>query len=336
MFRDVCVRSILTAICLLWLCALVPERSVAADTVFTTEDVLLGSTSSEAECAAYRQSLWVVVDGKGDCIRYYGDDIPDRNAVALVYFTGDHLFRRWFKDGRTRGRMVPALYKDVLTETWLRNLYRKRFDDMIAGRAQKLAALLFARPGILGSSGHHKDRRQPREVALINTALDQLKARYKIDQYALAGLSGGGHVVGAMLSKRNDVRCGVIGNGVVAVAARIAEKHWPTDATGYKTFFDPIAHVEQIAMPTGGRVFILGDPRDTIVPYRTQQLYHKELKLYGVDAHLKPTPGTGQRFHNVRPQVLRAAAACAFGDTTEAVLAAIPKYEVPAEVTTQQ
>ena len=323
-------RLILTAVCLLSLGVLAPGRAIAADTVFTTEDVLLGTTSTEAACRAHRQALWVVVDGKGDCMRYYGNDIPERSTIALIYFTGDHLFRRWFKDGRTRGRLVPSFYENVLTESWLRDLYRKRFAEATAGRAGKLTALLFARPGILGSSGHHKDRRQPREVALINAALDQLKTRYQIDQFALAGLSGGGHVVGSMLSQRGDVRCGVIGAGVVAVAARIADKNWPTDATGYKTFFDPIAHVEKIAMPTGGRVFVVGDPRDTIVPYSTQELYHKELKLHGIDAHLTATPGKGRRYHNVRPQVLQAAAACAYGDDTAAILAQIPKYEAPA------
>jgi hypothetical protein len=34
-----------------------------------------------------------------------------------------------------------------------------------------------ARPGILGSSGHHLDRRRPREVALVDMALTRLKAR---------------------------------------------------------------------------------------------------------------------------------------------------------------
>ena len=62
--------------------------------------------------------------------------------------------------------------------------YRATSPRDVQALSEQFAALFgrpylhLARPGILGSSGHHRDRRRPREVALVDAALTRLKERF--------------------------------------------------------------------------------------------------------------------------------------------------------------
>jgi poly(3-hydroxybutyrate) depolymerase len=58
-----------------------------------------------------------------------------------------------------------------------------------------------ARPGVFGSTGHHLQRRREREVALVDRALNRLKELFGWSRIDLAGMSGGGHLVGALLAQ---------------------------------------------------------------------------------------------------------------------------------------
>src|SRR5258708_3541655 len=49
-------------------------------------------------------------------------------------------------------------------------------------------------------------------------------------------------------------------------------KKWPGDATGMRTFYDPIEHVDEIRGHPRLRIVVMGDPRDEAVPFFTQQL----------------------------------------------------------------
>ena len=93
-----------------------------------------------------------------------------------------------------------------------------------------------ARPGILGSSGHHLDRRRPREIALVDTALTRLKAHFGWRRLNLVGQSGGGHLVAALIARRDDIGCAVITSGNTAVAQRNRENGWTADITGHTDF----------------------------------------------------------------------------------------------------
>jgi hypothetical protein len=104
-----------------------------------------------------------------------------------------------------------------------------------------------ARPGILGSTGHHLDRRRPREVALVDMALTRLKAHFGWRRLNLVGQSGGGHLVAALIARRADIGCAVITSGNTAVAVRNREDGRTTDITGHADFFDPIDHVAEVA-----------------------------------------------------------------------------------------
>ena len=175
-------------------------------------------------------------------------------------------------------------------------------------------------PKLHGSSGDHTQKRQPREIALMDRALDALKSRYRIDSFIAAGQSGGGHVTASLLAHRADIGCAVLTSAPTAVRARNDIKKWPGDATGMTTFYDPIEHVNEIKGRARLRIFVVGDPRDKAVPFRTQQLYFETLKANKLDAHLVSANGSGQQFHSLAPLGMRMAGWCASGATSKEML----------------
>jgi dienelactone hydrolase len=168
-------------------------------------------------------------------------------------------------------------------------------------RSYGVPYIRLSRPGVYGSSGDHKERRRPREVALANAALDALKEKYRIGRFALSGQSGGGHLVAALLAFRGDVACAVVTSGVVAVRERIAAKGWTADSTGYADFLDPIEFVARIPRDRNRRIYIVGDPRDRAVPFESQAAYHRALVAAGHDASLVRARASGESHHSLSP-----------------------------------
>lgn len=129
--------------------------------------------------------------------------------------------------------------------------------------------ILLARPGTFGSTGDHRLRRSRREVALIDAALDQIKARHGIARLVVAGTSGGGHLAAALLSRRDDISCAVITSGVVAVKMRARLRGWPAGAITRADTIDPIDEVASLARHArrpGGRASSSSATRRTATP----------------------------------------------------------------------
>ena len=168
-----------------------------------------------------------------------------------------------------------------------------------------------ARPGTFGSSGNHLERRRPREVALVGGALDALKARFGWTRIDLAGFSGGGHLVGALLARRNDIGCAVIASGNVAVRQRGAALGLSTDVTGYTDFVDPIDHADEIARHRPERVVMLTDPADRIVEARFQYAFADVLRSAGVNVEQRILSAADPAHHNLRYAALMAGLSCA-------------------------
>src|SRR4030095_12293825 len=121
----------------------------------------------------------------------------------------------------------------------------------------KVAALPFgqvARPGACGSSGDHLLRRRPREVRLINAALDALKAIHAVQTFYIAGQSGGGHNAAALLALRRDIACALISAAPASTRAYNMARGF-TVPPGQ--FFDPAEHVGSIVSSAPPRIFIL-------------------------------------------------------------------------------
>lgn len=286
---------------LLFLAAPSPSH---ADT-FSPAGVVSGDVMAEAECRWPDTSVWVVVGGRGECIRYFHAGLADSNPVVHVWLHGDRLSRSWNGAGETLENRVIG--------------YRRPGADALQFQAERdyrafgIPYIRLSRPGVYGSSGDHKQRRRPREVEVVNAALEALREKYRIARFALSGQSGGGHLVAALLTYRDDVACAVITSGVTAVKRRIAARGWATDSTGYRDFFDPIDHVGRIPSDPARRVFIVGDPRDSNVPFESQAAYHQALVAAGHDAHLVRASATDKSRHGLGPLGFRVVQACLAG-----------------------
>src|SRR5262245_33571731 len=74
---------------------------LAGDPLQNTLDpkyVKTGATVSEQECAAIGEAVWVMIDGRGDCIRYYGSGLKKgENPTVFVWFHGDRVQRQHAK-----------------------------------------------------------------------------------------------------------------------------------------------------------------------------------------------------------------------------------------------
>lgn len=285
-----------------------PLSSTLGNDRFPVTELLEGSESSEAQCATLPFAVWVMVDGKGDCIRYYAGGLKATNPDMLVFFHGDRMA---LNGGSQRaigsyGRQSPAgLERDAAL--W-------------SSQARGLPFLFVGRPGTHGSSGNHAERRRPREVKLMTAALDAIKARHGVQRYHLSGQSGGGHIAGAMLNMRQDVECAAIASGAVAVWKRIELLGGRSrDTTGYSDPYDPVKEVSRIRRAPPPRIFVLSDPEDRTVPFGSQEHYVSRLleaRLAPVHVlAIAPDPGRHALAHLSRPAIRW----CAQGVPTEEI-----------------
>lgn len=263
---------------------------------FTYKGLEYGSVVTQDYCQDPETSVWINVDGKGECIRYFAAGLKNENKIVHVWFHGDRL--------RTVGRLKDRNVKVIA--------YHDNSPDQLLQianaeyRESKIPYIRFSRPGAYGSSGDHKKRRLSREIEVVNAALDEIKKKYRISSFILSGQSGGGHTVGSLLSLRNDISCAVITSGLVSVGKRNRIKNWSTDATGYSWFYDPVKYVDKITKNTNRPIFIVGDPKDSNVPFSTQEYYYNELKKYGHSAWLiKSNSGNHHSLESVGFKIIK-------------------------------
>lgn len=307
-------RPVLTAGVFLGLLALmgcVTADPKGADT-FTDSGVLSGSVLTKEACDAWPETaVWVVVEGQGECLRYFHAGLADRNTRVQIWFHGDRM-TQWL-DGRAQ---VHGYYS--------RDASSSALEQQAAARYQNdgIPFIRFSRPGLYGSSGSHRNRRLWREVALVNAALDVLVDRYKIDTLALSGQSGGGHIVGSLLTLREDVTCAVATSGVLSVRSRSYLRNWGgRDITGFTSYFDPVEHVDEIPADADRRIFIVGDPQDSNVPFQTQVEFHDALLAAGHDTTLIRADAHGSSNHALSREGQEIAADCLQGRDTADIVA---------------
>ena len=273
-----------------------------ADT-FIPAGLLSGSVMTEEACGRLDPgtTLWLVVDGRGECIRYFHVGLEEgRNELVHVWLDGDRM--------AGHGYTKRALnYRNRTEERQRRLPHKIRWKS-------GLPSIAVSRPGTFGSSGFHDQRRRPRNVAIVLAVFDALKERYGIEKFAVSGQSGGGHLVGAVLADRTDLLCAVATSAVLAVSLRIRHKGWSTDATGYTDFYDPIDHVDEIPVDRDRRIFIIGDPRDKEVPFSTQRTYYEAVRAAGHAAWLISTKESrGREHHGLVHQGHKAVKYCSEG-----------------------
>lgn len=284
---------------------------------FDPDEVLHGTVSSSEQCDTIPQALWIEVEGKGDCIRYYGARLDNKNnARVMVYFGGDVMLRTraGFKKTLASYAAQSPSHLQAQMESW--------------SAMASLPAVFIARPGLYGSSGDHNARRKPREIALMRAALNQLKVRYGVGHYILAGQSGGGQIVAAMLSSRDDIEAVAISSGLLSVKQVSDYWEYRRDIPGSvlddsENFYDPVDDVSNLPARSSPVIFIISDPEDATVPFYTQLRYVKALKRRGLNPFHFFANASGPNHHLLAEHAKLTAALFARGKTVREIRLAL-------------
>jgi dienelactone hydrolase len=270
-----------------------PHLADCSTETFSGDDVVKGVVADPSQGDGPGR-VSVEVDGLRDVLAFYGTCPEGSRADPVIFLRGDAVERR------DTGLAANPFY-----------LATSPHD--VQALAEQFAAtfgrpcLHIARPGILGSSGNHLDRRRPREVALVDAALSRLKQHFGWARLNLVGQSGGGHLVAALMARRTDIDCAVIASGNTAVAQRNRENGWLADITGHSDFLDPIDHVQDVARHPPTKVIVLTDPQDARVSATVQTAYVEALRAAGVAVDHRFLPGTGKIRHDLQlPGILAA------------------------------
>jgi dienelactone hydrolase len=236
---------------------------------FSAQDVLSGVVASPSEKDGPGR-LRIDLGGQVERLQFYG--LQPRRKQPVIYLRGDVM--RHPKDG-------PILV--IANYTTQSPLDVQRQAEAWAASADR-PYIHLARPGILGSSGRHADRRREREVASVNAALDRLKDTFQWERLNLVGHSGGGHLVATLMARRSDLNCAVIASGNVSVRQRNEAMMGDAnrDVTGHVDFVDPVDLVDEVARHPPEKVIVLTDKLDRSVSAVHQQHYVDALRKVGV------------------------------------------------------
>ncbi|HLQ92373.1 MAG TPA: SEL1-like repeat protein [Xanthobacteraceae bacterium] len=279
---------------------------------FSGSELLNGKRIAEQECANLAGAVWVVVDRKGECIRYYHTSAGS-GADVLIFLTIDMVSvngRGEAKPHEIYLRQTPANLKNG-SASW--------------SRALALPYVHLARPGTEGSSGEHNQRRTPREIELISAAIDAIKLRHNYARIHIAAYDAGAHAAAVLLAKRSDLGCVVLASGMVSLRSLLAEQGRAIDFTGHKTAIDPITLVDRIAKRPDLRIFVVTDPDDLVISARSQTIYAKRLAAAGLPVRQIFTAASGYSAHGLFEPARQIAANCAKGMADDAIVASIQK-----------
>jgi dienelactone hydrolase len=275
---------------------------------FSGPDLISGKRISEQQCAGLAGAVWVVVNGRGDCIRYYYSGAGGGWNEAIVFFSADLVLT----NGRGESKPVDYYLKETAAE--IGN------GSVSWSRALRMPYVLLARPGTYGSSGEHSKRRTPQEIELLSAALDAIKARHGFTRLHLAGASYGAHAPASLLARRTDVGCAVLASGFVAVKMRLAEFK-TADITGNKNPVDPIGLVDQIAKRPDLKIYVLTDPDDVAISARSQTAYVRRLSAAGLQVRQIFASASDVSRHQLSREARLVAAACAKGVAADTIVA---------------
>lgn len=296
-------------------------QSLPDDGLFDPAQVVAGITLSRSQCRALEDrhtAVWVTAGGTAACLRYYaaGLAVDGGNPVAALWLHGDIMGPNPNQADKHQRGLGPAAM--VGQERRLADRYGVPF-------------VFLGRPGSYGSAGrHYTDRHRPREAALVDAAISTLSKRYRVGAWAVGGHSGGGTLAAEMLARRTDIRCAVISSGAAAFRAYLEARGLTKALATPAEWFDPLAALDAVPADPRRRVIVMGDPRDSNVPFATQTLYAEGLRARGHDVTLIPLErATDARHHGLVDWAEAATGLCAQGESSAAIAAALAAMPDP-------
>lgn len=268
-------------------------------------EITQGVQATEAACAKVPDAVWADAGASGrECIRFWKSLGPASDWTrVVVFFHGDV----W------SGTDVDASYLQTTSS---------RQQEMANQWAARIGApyIFMGRPGVFGSSGDHMQRRRKAESEILSAALDALKKRLSIQTFSLAGQSGGGHVVAALMAARSDVICAVPASAVSSPRARWIIRGWKGDSTGYADSFEPAEILAKDGRHPGLRLFVVGSPDDRNTPWASQQLLSGRARALGIPTLELTGVGAGASRHGMSNSGRLVAGWCNNGLTQEQIL----------------
>jgi len=245
--------------------------------------------------------LWVQpVEGPA-CIRYFASGDIEGARMVIVQFSGDRDAVMDQPPERIPGNTEP-----------LRTLDAQRSRDR-AG----VPWIFVARPGTYGSSGDHRQRRQPVEFHALDAALDALMQRHRIQRIVILGHSGGATAGAALLTMgRTGVACAVLTSGAYGLLERARRlgrsRDDRTDTTGSSRFYDPLDHVDGIARDPSRRIVLIGNRDDRNTPFDLQERFAAAVRAAGHRVEIRTHAAEPPDFHDLKDRAgLLTASVCA-------------------------
>ncbi|MES2581260.1 MAG: hypothetical protein V4627_00965 [Pseudomonadota bacterium] len=283
-----------------------PPVPFAADVGFAEDDVRNGVVATKEQCDQVQNAVWAQTADAGQaCLRYWAAGFSGvASDRAVVYFEGDCWQYSKGLGDLCRGQTIGRLESEALT--WSKQL--------------GVPYIFFARPGVLGSSGDHMQRRRPAESRLISAGLDVLKKRLQIKEFVLVGQSGGGHVTASLITLRSDVVCAVPASANSSPRIRWQTLKWTRDATGYDDSYEPHEHLDKRNKHPSLRVFVLGDPNDKNAVWASQTVLADKLTAAGVPVNVLTGKGAGPQAHGLGQSARQIAGWCANNMPTDEVV----------------
>ena len=280
------------------------EFSDAGD--FSEAAILSGVSATAAQCQTAANTVWVETkNAAAECLKHWKagfDVLPVKRAV--VFFHGD-VFLGVGKTNKS--------YLDLNNVTLQKNA------DAWARRLG-LPYIFVGRPGTHGSSGNHMQRRRIGESELISAALDEMKRRYGVEEWVVAGQSGGGHVTSSLITQRADIVCAVPTSAPSSPRTRWEILGRSKDTTNYADSYEPSKFVVKDKTHPQLRVFVLGDPNDRNVFWASQTVMADALQNAQIPVQLLQGTGEGPDAHGLSNSSRLVAGWCAKNMETDDIL----------------
>jgi hypothetical protein len=270
--------------------------------IIKKEDMLRGITITRPQCDATPQTLWLNVDGRDFCVRYYLSTAGGEGQRPVVFLQGDQKLKLNLK---TWSWFDTSEAKDIDTDELMGTADR-------FSKISKTTAIFLGRVGLGGTSGNHTSRHTLLELHLVNAALDAMKQHYGFEGFHLAGQSGGSKLVGGLLGLRHDIACAALGSGPLVTQSTKS----PDPG---RSFFDVSQSVPAAAKDRLLRPFVITDKTDKIVPVAQQTGFVDKMRAAGRRVPQFFIEATDDEHHGAQVYTELVAGGCVLGKSDEEI-----------------
>jgi hypothetical protein len=272
---------------------------------FSESSLRRGISATEEKCNSIpEKAIWSSVSSNlAECIKYWSYGLTTNTGKAIVY-----LHRNISATESAYLKLTGEMVSQYAVE-WSRRV--------------KAPYIFIGRPGFFGSSGDQSRKGLLEESQIISATLDGLKKKYGINEFVIAGLSGGGHTATSLLTFRDDIVC------AVPTSAPTPSKIWylkmgrSMDTTNHLSY-EPTENFKN-PVHKDLRVIILGDPKDEVVLWESQTILAEVLSKRGIPHMLLEGQGKGPQRHILDNAARDVASMCFFNKSFEEIKAMEPR-----------